>query len=207
MHLDPFAATLVLLSAILHATWNALAKSSADRVVTLAGVMGTSVVIGAVASLFVPAPAPEALPYLAVSSVIHFAYQIFLLYAYRFGDLSLVYPIARGLAPMLVALLAAGFAGEVPRPVQAAGIALASAAMASFAFEPREPHPGVARSVASAFAAAAMIGCYTFLDGQGVRHAGGPMRCVKSIGMERRPAHGRWNSKVRWRSSISPAVR
>ncbi len=172
MHLDPFAATLVLLSAILHATWNALAKSSADRVVTLAGVMGTSVVIGAVASLFVPAPAPEALPYLAVSSVIHFAYQIFLLYAYRFGDLSLVYPIARGSAPLLVAILGASFAGEIPRPVQAGGIALASAAMASFAFEPRVPHPGVTRSIAAAFATAAMIGCYTFLDGQGVRHSG-----------------------------------
>jgi drug/metabolite transporter (DMT)-like permease len=172
MSLDLGAAALVLFSAILHATWNALTKSSGDRVITLAGVMGTCALIGGVASLFLPAPEPAALPYLAVSCVFHFGYQQFLLGAYRHGDLSLVYPIARGLAPMLVALLAAAFAGEVPRPVQAAGIALASAAMASFAFEPREPHPGVARSVASAFACAAMIGCYSFLDGQGVRHAG-----------------------------------
>jgi len=175
VHLDPLAATLVFMSAILHATWNALAKASGDRVVTLAGVMGTSVVVGAVGSLFVPAPAPAALPYLAASSFVHFAYQIFLLYAYRFGDLSLVYPIARGSAPLLVAILAASFAGEVPRPVQAGGIALASVAMASFAIEPRVPHPGVTRSIAAAFATAVMIGCYTFLDGEGIRHAGAPL--------------------------------
>ena len=158
MSLDLGAAALVLFSAVLHATWNALTKASGDRVVTMAGVMGTCALIGGVASLFVPAPEPAALPYLAVSCLFHFAYQQFLLGAYRHGDLSLVYPIARGLAPMLIALLAATFAGEVPRPVQAGGIALASAAMASFAFEPREPHAGVARSVASAFACAAMIG-------------------------------------------------
>lgn len=172
MHLDPTAALLVFLAAIMHATWNALAKSSGDRVVTLAGVMGTSVVLGVAASLFVAPPAPESLKFLAASSVFHLLYQMFLLYAYRFGDLSLVYPIARGSAPMLVAILGASFAGEVPRPVQAGGIALASVAMTSFAFEPRVPHAGVARSIAAAFVTAAMIGCYTFLDGQGVRHAG-----------------------------------
>ena len=191
MSLGLGAAALVLFSAVLHATWNALTKSSGDRVVTMAGVMGTCALIGGAASLFLPAPEPAALPYLAVSCVFHFAYQQFLLGAYRHGDLSLVYPIARGMAPMLVALLAAAFAGEVPRPVQAAGIALASAAMASFAFEPREPHPGVARSVASAFAAAAMIGCYTFLDGQGVRHAGNAFSYVA------------WNS---WATSLAFCV-
>jgi drug/metabolite transporter (DMT)-like permease len=172
MSLDPGAAALVLFAAVLHAIWNALTKASGDRVVTMAGVMGTCALIGGVGSFFLPAPAPAALPFLAISCVFHFGYQQFLLGAYRHGDLSLVYPIARGLSPLLVALLASALAGEVPRPVQAAGIALASAAMASFAFEPREPHPGVARSVASAFACAAMIGSYTFLDGQGVRHSG-----------------------------------
>jgi drug/metabolite transporter (DMT)-like permease len=178
VHLDPVAALLVLSSAVLHATWNALAKSSGDRVVTLAGVMGISAAFGVVASLFVSAPAREALPYLALSSMFHFAYQVFLLYAYRFGDLSLVYPIARGCAPLLVAILGASFAGEVPRPVQAGGIALASVAMASFAFEPRAPHAGVTRSIAAAFVTAGMIGCYTFLDGQGVRHAGSPFSYI-----------------------------
>jgi drug/metabolite transporter (DMT)-like permease len=178
MSLDLGIAILVLCSAVLHATWNALTKSSGDRVVTLAGVMFACAAIGGIGSLLVPAPRAEALPYLAASAGFHFLYQIFLLYAYRFGDLSLVYPIARGTAPLLVAVLGASFAGEVPRPVQAGGIALASLAMASFAFEPRAPHPGVARSIAAAFATAAMIGCYTFLDGQGVRRAGSPLSYI-----------------------------
>jgi drug/metabolite transporter (DMT)-like permease len=178
LHLDFSAAALVLVAAFMHATWNALAKASGDRVVTLACVMGTSVVVGAVASLFVPAPEPAALPWLAASSVFHFLYQIFLLYAYRAGDLSLVYPIARGSAPLLVAILGATFAGEVPRPLQAAGIALASLAMTSFAFEPRVPHKQVARSIAAAFVTAGMIGGYTFLDGQGIRHAGGQLSYI-----------------------------
>src|SRR5258705_6590935 len=145
MSLDLGAAALVLFSAVLHATWNALTKASGDRLVTMAGVMGTCALLGGVASLFLPAPEPAALPYLAMSCLFHFGYQQFLLGAYRHGDLSLVYPIARGLAPMLVALLAAAFAGEVPRPLQAGGLALPSAALAGFAFEPRQPHPGGAR--------------------------------------------------------------
>ncbi|MFI5315460.1 MAG: EamA family transporter [Myxococcota bacterium] len=178
MHLDPLATALVLLAATLHATWNAIAKSSGDRMVTLAGVMGTSVVFGGVASALVAAPARESLPYLAVSTIFHFLYQVFLLYAYRFGDLSLVYPIARGTAPLLVAILGASFAGEIPRPLQAGGIALASVAMTSFALEPRAPHAGVTRSVAAAFVTAAMIGSYTFLDAQGVRHAGSALSYI-----------------------------
>jgi drug/metabolite transporter (DMT)-like permease len=178
VHLDLLAASLVLMSAFLHATWNAIAKSSGDRVVTLAGVMGTSFVFGVVLSSIVTPPAREAWPWLACSSAFHFLYQIFLLNAYRFGDLSLVYPIARGSAPLLVAVLGASFAGEVPRPLQAGGIALASVAMASFAFEPRVPHAGVTRSVAAAFVTAVMIGCYTFLDGSGIRHAGSALSYI-----------------------------
>jgi len=170
VHLDPLATVLVLMSALLHSTWNALTKSSGDRVVTMAGMLTTCVAVGGTASLFLPAPPREALVFLAGSCVFQLAYQVFLLYAYRFGDLSLVYPIARGTAPLLVAILGASFAGEIPRPVQAFGIAIASVAMASFAFEPREPHAGVARSIGAAFVSAAMIGCYTFMDGQGVRH-------------------------------------
>ncbi|HXZ85079.1 MAG TPA: DMT family transporter [Myxococcota bacterium] len=178
MHLDLGAAALVLIAALLHATWNALTKASGDRVVTLAGVMATSFAFGAALSPFVAAPARAAWPYLALSSLFHFGYQMFLLYAYRFGDLSLVYPIARGTAPLLVAVLGASLAGEVPRPLQAGGIALASLAMTSFAFEPRAAHKEVARSIAAAFAAASMIGCYTYLDGQGVRHAGGQLSYI-----------------------------
>jgi uncharacterized membrane protein len=179
MSLDPLVTALVLVSALLHAGWNAVAKSSTDRSLTLAVVLLASAVIGAFASLVVEPPAPEALPFLATSACFHALYQIFLLQAYRFGDLSQVYPIARGFAPVLVATLAAAFAGERPTVLQGAGIALASLAIASLALERRGgASPGVGRSIAAAFATAAMIGSYTFLDGQGVRHSGGALRYV-----------------------------
>jgi drug/metabolite transporter (DMT)-like permease len=172
MTLDPAVTALVLLAAILHASWNAVTKSSSDRTLTFALVLGTSVVLGGIACCFVPIPAREAWPFLLVSTCFHALYQIFLLQAYRFGDLSHVYPIARGLAPVLVAAFAATFAREVPDGAQAAGLAIASVSITSLALEPRTLGPGVGRSVLAALITAAMIGTYTFLDGQGVRRAG-----------------------------------
>ena len=178
MSLDPSVTALVLLSAILHASWNAVTKSSSDRSLTLGLVMLGCAVVGALGSLVLAPPERAALPYLLASVGFHALYQIFLLQAYRFGDLSQVYPIARGFAPVLVAALAALFAGEVPTLHQGAGVALACGSIASLALEPRAPSPGVGRSIAAAFATAAMIGTYTFLDGQGVRHSGGALRYV-----------------------------
>jgi drug/metabolite transporter (DMT)-like permease len=170
--LDPGVTALVLLAAVMHAGWNAVTKSSSDRTLTFALVLGTSAGIGLVACCFVPPPAPEARIFLVASACFHALYQVFLLQAYRFGDLSHVYPIARGLAPVLVALLAALFASEVPDGAQALGLGVASASIASLALEPRTLGPGTTRSVIAALLTAAMIGTYTFLDGQGVRRAG-----------------------------------
>ncbi len=172
MGLDPVVTALVLLAAILHASWNAITKSSPDRTLTFALVLGTSAAMGLVACCFVPLPAPESHGFLLTSACFHALYQVFLLQAYRFGDLSHVYPIARGLAPVLVALFAALFAAEAPDAVQALGLGVASASIASLALEPRTLGPGATRSVFAALLTAVMIGSYTFLDGQGVRRAG-----------------------------------
>jgi len=169
---------LVLLAAVLHAVWNALTKSSEDRDLTFAVMLGTCAIAGVVASLIVAPPARAALPYLAASACFHFLYQVFLLRAYRSADLSQAYPIARGTAPLVVALLAAVFAGEVPRPLQLVGVAVASLAMTSFALEAGAPREGLSRSIGAAFVTAVMIGAYTFLDAEGVRHAGNPLGYV-----------------------------
>ena len=173
MSLDPEVTALVLFAAILHAGWNAVTKSSSDRTLTFALVLGTSAAMGAIGCCFVALPDPRSWGFLLASMCFHALYQIFLLQAYRFGDLSQVYPIARGLAPVLVAAFAALFANEVPDGVQAAGLAIASASIASLALEPRTLGPGVGRSIVAALFTAMMIGTYTFIDGQGVRRAGG----------------------------------
>src|SRR4051812_16556968 len=102
----------MLVSALLHASWNAIVKSDRDRLVSFGIVMGAGSIIGIVAAPFVALPRAEAWPWMAASVVIHNFYYWFLLSAYRFGDLSHVYPIARGLGPTLVALLSGSFLGE-----------------------------------------------------------------------------------------------
>ena len=110
------------------------------------------------------------------SSVIHFAYYITLAHAYRTGDLSFAYPLMRGIAPLLVALLGAIVLGELPTLHVAVGIVLICAGIVSIAFIRREKHPpGAARW---ALTNAAIIGCYTLIDGAGVRASGNAMGYV-----------------------------
>lgn len=85
---------IVLLAALLHALWNALVKTSADRAITL-GLVAMGHCLPAFALLpFVPVPAIEAFAFITASTVIHWGYYYFLNISYRLGDLSLIYPIA-----------------------------------------------------------------------------------------------------------------
>jgi len=123
----------VLGSAVLHASWNALVKGVKDHLV---GFVALNLGAGAVCMLVVPfvtAPARRAWPYLAVSVVIHVGYQALLLQSYRVGDLNQVYPIARGTAPLLVALLAVPLADERLGAIQLAGVAAIGGGLISLA--------------------------------------------------------------------------
>lgn len=166
---DGLTLGLVLLAAFLHASWNALAKASGDRLVNVTVVAATG---GALSiPLIVALPFPEATTWkwLGASAVIHYVYQLSLVRTYQLGDLSQVYPIARGLAPLGVAALAAWGADERLAPGQLAGLALASAAIVSLGTT-RTPDPRRARgAIGMAVVTAVLIGAYTFSDGSGVR--------------------------------------
>ncbi len=125
---DPAVAGLVLLAALMHASWNAVIKSDPDRLASFGLVMMAGCLFGVVAAPFVPLPAPEAWPYLIASVIIHVFYYVFLLRAYAHGDLSLVYPIARGLGPTLVALISGAVVGEYLEFREAVGVAPSAAA-------------------------------------------------------------------------------
>jgi drug/metabolite transporter (DMT)-like permease len=162
----------VLLAAAMHATWNALVKSSGDRLLAQALVIGVGALAGLCAIPFVPVPDPASWPFIAMSVAAHSGYYTFLLLAYRHGDLSAVYPLARGIAPLGVAALAALFAGERLGPWGAAGVLLVSAGIASLAFgrgipRGRDGHPYLYAAVTGLF-----ISAYTLIDGLGVRRAG-----------------------------------
>lgn len=170
--LDGYVAGLLLLAAVLHASWNALVKMSSDRLLTQALVIGTGSVVAALAVPFVAVPLPAAWPCVALSVVAHTGYYAFLVQGYEHGDLSQVYPLARGVAPLLVALMAALLVGETLGPVQSAGVVLVSLGIASLAFFGNGRGPRATRPVIFALITGLFITFYTLVDGIGVRLAG-----------------------------------
>ncbi len=163
-----FALILVLSAAFLHAVWNALMKRSADRFIALAMLnFGHGLPALFLVYFFLP-PAVESWPFLVASTFVHFLYYIFLLLSYRFGDLSQVYPIARGIAPVCVAIGAWYFAGEV-LPIGAwYGIILITAGIGLLFFARSKGHAN-GKAIMAALATGLMIASYTVLDGMGVR--------------------------------------
>lgn len=95
----------VLFAAFLHASWNAIVKTGGNRFQAMFMLSTAQGLMGLVLLLFLPLPVPEVWVWLLASGLIHSAYKFFLTSAYEHGDLSRVYPIARGAAPMIVLLV------------------------------------------------------------------------------------------------------
>ena len=167
----------VLLAALLHAGWNAIVKTGLSKQTSMFLLSVGHAAIGVVVALSQPFPAPEVWPWLFASGLIHMAYQMFLAYAYEQGDLSRVYPIARGAAPMIVLLVSLAFLSDplehwdfIGILVLGAGIAL----MARGVFSSGESR----RMLPFAFGAACATAGYTLADGLGARVSGQPFAYV-----------------------------
>ena len=175
---------LVMLAALLHALWNALVKTAADRTATLGLIAAGHVAMGLMLVPFVPLPALAAWPWILASTVIHFAYYYLLNRSYLLGDLSLVYPVARGITPVLVTLGAFLAAGETPRPVALAGVAAVSGGILLLGLQRALPRVGMSaapdhrRALGVALMTGVTIAAYSLVDGLGVRASGAPMGYV-----------------------------
>jgi drug/metabolite transporter (DMT)-like permease len=163
---------LVLLAALLHACWNALVKIGGDRLFSTAMVAAFSGAVCVPLLPFVTPPDPASWPFLIASLAIHFGYYWGLARMYETGDFSLVYPIARGLAPLLVALGATLGAGERLDPWRALGVALVSLGIASLAFGRGWPRGDHRTAILFAGFTCLTIALYSLSDGLGVRRAG-----------------------------------
>lgn len=173
MPLDVFL--LVLAAALLHAIWNAMLKSgSGDRPGMIKGFQVTQVVLSLCLMPFVEVPAAAAWPYLIASTLISTAMWLMLNRAYQTSELSLIYPLARGTGPLVVALLSALLLDEtLSRPallgVLLIGLGITSLALARGAAGLRDW-----RAVALALAMGGLVGVYSILDALGARAAGSP---------------------------------
>ncbi|MER6983791.1 EamA family transporter, partial [Streptomyces carpinensis] len=105
--MTPLVMAAVLLAAVTHACWNALAHRIPDKLVGFTLISGGGLLIGAVLAVFTSVPAAGAWPYLCVSAAIHIVYYALLMTSFRLGDFGQAYPIARGTAPLVVTVLAA----------------------------------------------------------------------------------------------------
>ena len=173
--MEPYVILLVLAAAIMHAVWNSILKVGADRLMTMAVVIGMGGLLSIGLIIPGPPPAPESWFYLILSVVIHCVYFFFLIQAYAVGDLSHAYPLARGSAPLLVAAGGAWFAGEMLSPLEMLGVVLVSAGIVSLMLASGgEGRRGDWRRLAYPLATGVMIAAYTVADGLGVRLSGNP---------------------------------
>jgi drug/metabolite transporter (DMT)-like permease len=161
---------LVLLAALLHATWNAFLHLSEDRIWLLGMMAIPYLVVSAIGVCVLPLPARAAWPYIFASVVLEFGYCLALIRAYRSGDFGQIYPIARGLSPMLVAAGAFVFAHEELKPLAVAGVALVSLGIISLAFRRNMRFSG--ESVPFALLTGFFIASYSVVDGIGARVSG-----------------------------------
>ena len=160
---------LVLVGAVLHAAWNALVKSSGDKELDTALVHFLGAVVALPLLVAVGLPPVGAWPYICASLVVHIGYYIALAGAYKHGDLGLTYPIMRGSAPLLVALSSGLLLGESPSPMAWAGILGITAGVALVGLSQFSDALHHRKALGFALANAAIIACYTVIDGKGVR--------------------------------------
>jgi len=163
---------IVLFAAALHASWNAVVKSTGDKVVSMTAVTLGHAPLALAAMPFVPAPAPQSWPYLAASIVVHTAYQLSLMKAYRLGEFTQVYPIARGSGPAIVTVISVAFLGVFLFKSHLLAVGLICAGI--FCLGLMRQHNGL-RNPSAVFAAlltGVFIASYSLLDGLGARMAG-----------------------------------
>ena len=161
----------ILLAAFLHSGWNALIKLGTSKLTSMLILTMVQGGIGGAIALTRTLPQGEVWWWLLASGVFHAAYKLFLAFAYENGDLSRVYPIARGSAPLIVLLVGGAVLSDKIEPGEYAGIVVLGAGillMARGVFSSGESRRLVPFALASAMATAG----YSMVDGLGARIAG-----------------------------------
>ncbi len=160
---------LALSAAVLHATWNAFLRSGADRLWTVTVMSFAMMVVAIPFTVIFPFPPSSAWPYLILSCCLQVGYSVFLVAAYRHGELGQVYPIVRGSVPLLVTFGGFVFAGEhlAARPM--VGVVLVALGIMSLALGRGR---ATTTSILFALTTGVFIASYTMVDVLGVRETG-----------------------------------
>jgi drug/metabolite transporter (DMT)-like permease len=170
MTIPPAALAAVLLGAALHASWNLLVRAARDRNRETSLVVAGATLLAIAILPFLPQPNRAAWPFLGISATLHVVYFALIAEAYSRGEVSLAYPLMRGTAPMLTAVLARAVLGEELSPGGWLGIAIICGGVALMARRPGEP--GEVPAVCLSLVNAVVIAAYTLNDATGARVSG-----------------------------------
>jgi drug/metabolite transporter (DMT)-like permease len=207
----------VLGAALLHATWNALAKGRAGQgdplpstvLVVLGGALASALLLPAIPLGWLAAPAPVSWPFIAASSVSQLAYYLLLIEAYRSGDMSHAYPLMRGSAPLLVAVINGAITGERLSGSQWLAVCLICGGVLAMVLGRRtsSSHSAASQRRATVFAlaTACVIALYTMIDGAGVRRSGAPAAYTMWIFLLNGTAVTLWAARTHWRALLRVA--
>jgi drug/metabolite transporter (DMT)-like permease len=193
----------VLGAALLHAGWNVLLKRRGEPLLATVLVVAGSALVAIVLLPFLPAPARASWPFIALSSGVQTVYYLLLIETYRDGQVSHAYPLMRGCAPPLVALVNGPLTGERLSIGQWCAMLLICAGVLGQWFAARTAPAPVAsarRTTLFALLTAGVIAAYTLIDGQGVRLSGAPAPYTLWIFLATGVAVCAWTARGRWRA-------
>lgn len=165
---------IVLVAAFLHAAWNVLVKFNIDRFLAVFLLQTLMGVMGCIMLVFFAFPSQISLLFALVSGFLHTGYNLFLARSYRTGDLSVVYPVARGTAPLITLVASHIFTHDAVPPFAVTGIILLVAGIWLIALGPSTAIKADRTTLLFALGTSVFIGCYTVVDGLGGRASGAP---------------------------------
>jgi drug/metabolite transporter (DMT)-like permease len=169
---NTFILAAVLFAALLHASWNALIKSQDDHSLAALVVAVMAGIVGVPLMLALPPPPVAASPYLIASSLIHVGYFVLIGLAYRAADLGVAYPLTRGSAPLLTALIASLFLAEALTWNGWLAIVILAAGIVGLSADALMRGGLTWRAAIAVVTNAGVIVTYTLIDGLGARLTG-----------------------------------
>jgi drug/metabolite transporter (DMT)-like permease len=159
---------IILLATIMHAVWNGMVKKHSDKVVAVSAIVFGHVPASIIAIILLPAPSLDCIPYIIASALIHQGYNWYLLSSYKIGDLTKVYPIARGFGPLVATIISILILGLVLDNIIILSICLISLGimiLGIFDQTSKKNSKIIQYSLFTGF----FIGLYSLVDGYGAR--------------------------------------
>ena len=165
--MDNFVFFLVLFATVMHAVWNGMVKNHPDKAVAVSSIVFGHVPMAIIAIILLPAPTIDCIPYIITSAIVHQGYQWFLLSAYQIGDLTKVYPIARGSGPLVATIISILVLGLVLKSLVILSILLICFGIMILGIMEKENKNSkvLQLSLFTGF----FIGIYSLVDGYGAR--------------------------------------